>query len=136
MAVCTACLAVAGCDTGDEAGPEEQAQATVETFLASCAEGDVVAAELTLTEPQRAMFIRAGEELDGCLTVVEIEPPGDLSPEEVQALFDAAGTTSVHVDGGFAHVGVETPDHRRTLELEQLRGRWLIASAAVGLPPE
>lgn len=122
-------LAAGGCETGDQAGPAEEAQAATETFLASCARGHVEAAELSLTEPARRLFITAGEHLTGCLAVTELELPGELSPEEVQALFHEADTTEVHVDGGFAEVGIEARGARRTLELETVRGLWLISGA-------
>ena len=125
VVVSVVCLLAAGCDHRNPS-PRDNAEATAETFLESCANDDPEAAMGVLTEPLRTTFSRAGPTARACSRFLRMgNPSGDEAA--LLATFRRARVSSVVVSGGLARATVAAPGGARsTLDLGFSAGEWKV----------
>src|SRR4051794_33843676 len=107
VAVMVVCLLAAGCDHRNPS-PRDNAEATAETFLESCARDDPEAAIGALTEPLRAAFSRVGSTARACSRFLGVGDPSGTEAD-LLAAFGRARVSSVVVSGGLARATVAGP---------------------------
>ncbi|MDP8943227.1 MAG: hypothetical protein M3N16_03805 [Actinomycetota bacterium] len=124
--VVAALLAASGCGTS-ETMPEDEAQGTVESFLAACAEDEGLAAVELLTEPTADAFLTTTETAEGCRKVLRLEAP-DRPPVAAAQAFRDATVSEVHVEGGFGTAVVTIEGRSSRVELEEEAARWKLSN--------
>jgi hypothetical protein len=125
VAVTVICLLAAGCEHRNPS-PRDNAEATAETFLESCARDDPEAAVGALTEPLRAAFSRAGSTARACSRFLGVGDPSG-NEAELLATFGRARVSSVAVSGGSARATVAAPPGARSsLDLGFSAGEWKV----------
>ena len=121
-------VAAGGCSYRNPT-PQDQARATAETFVESCARGDAGRAMDLLSEPLRTAFVRAGPTAEACARFIGIDRRGRSEAALAGAL---RGTSigAVALRGGVARVTVQVPlGESPTFELGFSEGEWKVESA-------
>jgi len=113
-------LGAGGC--GERPDPEADARAAVATFVSSCEKGDTLAAQYAVNEEAKKAMLDAGSPSEACGLVLGFPPD-----EDAAAALAETELGPVDADGGFANVQLESPAGVSAVELEYVRGRWLIA---------
>jgi len=118
LAVAALTLLGGGC-ANSGTPPREQARATIQTFLKTCAADRAVAASELLTKPLRKSFIAAGSGLEGCHAVLGLSAGGALRGVRVVALRmrPQAATVALRDPAG----------HTARVELESSDDTWELA---------
>jgi hypothetical protein len=99
--------------------PEDQARATAETFVESCARDDPEGAREMLTRPLRARFSRLGSTARACARVLGVG----------SAELRRTRVAGVEVRGGHARVALGTPiGQGAPLDVGFSEGEWLVES--------
>ena len=124
--VLAAVLAASGCGTS-ETMPEDEAEGTVESFLAACAQDEGLAAAELLTEPTADEFLTTTQTAEGCRKVLRLETPSRPPPAAAEA-FRQATVSDVHVEGGFGTALVTIEGKSRRIELEEQGARWKLSN--------
>jgi hypothetical protein len=127
-AVGVSLLAVAGCGYSNP-DPSDQARATAETFLESCARNEAGAAIDVLSEPLKATFSRAGSTPRACSRFLGVGSPSQDDAALLTA-FHRTKIASVAVSGGLARATLASPEGTRPhIDLRFSGGDWRVESA-------
>ena len=121
-----AALAASGCGTS-ETMPEDEAEGTVESFLAACAGDEGLAVAELLTDPTADVFLTTTKTTEGCRKVLRLETP-ERPPAAAAQAFRTATVSDVHVEGGFGTAVVTIEGKRRRIELEEQGARWKLSN--------
>jgi hypothetical protein len=126
-AVGVSLLAVAGCGNSNP-DPSDQARATAETFLESCARNEADAAIDVLSEPLQATFSRAGSTPRACSRFLGVGSPSQDDAALLTA-FHRTKVASVAVSGGLARATL-TPQGGAPsrIDLRFAGGEWRVES--------
>lgn len=112
-------FAVAGC-APPSSNDVQNESAAIQTLLDSCAKGDPVAIQETLTEPARSTFSRQRSTVAGCQTATGLAlGRGD---------FARVGVKITRTHGVYAQARLTAPDGtQRFVELDDVGGDWQVA---------
>ena len=124
--VLAAVLVASGCGTS-ETMPEDEAEGTVESFLAACAEDEGLAAVELLTEPTADEFLTTSATAEGCRKVLRLKAR-DRPPPAPAEVFRHATVSDVHVEGGFGTALVTIEGRSRRVELEEQGAIWKLSN--------
>ena len=122
LAVMVLALACAtGCTNG-RVSEQDDARATVRTFLDQCAQARVLDVLPTLVPAAQKVVIGAGTTARGCARVLRLAGPA--APSAAQ--FAGSTVRVVHFDGALARVAVDIAAQRTSVELSRGTERWRI----------
>jgi hypothetical protein len=121
------CIAAAGCGYSNP-DPRDNARATAETFLESCARNDSEAATDVLTDPLRASFSRIGSPPRACSRLLGVGAPS-LDDPALLNTFRRTKIVSLEVRGGLARTSLAPPQGARSeIGLRFSAGEWKVDS--------
>jgi len=124
-----AALGGVGCDSGSTVSTDEEAHAAVETFLATCAGEQPLAAVDLVTEPVREELVKAPSILEGCVEILALDVPEPAPDGILKAVLRNAEVSEVRTSGGFGTAVVRTGTGERSeIELESSGDAWYLAN--------